>query len=90
MDESGRRVDELRTAAEQAWGRAIEVNLDLIREFEGIWRDLNALAAGQPDVRALCDRIAADIARLEKVNLAFDTDWLHEAARPPAGGTAQE
>lgn len=61
--------------------RAIEANKRLIAELEAIWRELNELAGSQPDVRKTCKQIAADIARLEKLDLAFDTEWLAETKR---------
>lgn len=61
--------------------RAIEANKALIAELSEIWNELNQLAAGQPEVRKACEQIAGDIARLEKLDLAFDTEWLAEAKR---------
>lgn len=61
--------------------RAIEVNKGLIAELSRIWQELNELAAGRPEVRKICNEIASDIARLEKVDLAFDTEWLAEVKR---------
>lgn len=79
MDEPTSRADELRAQAAQLRVRAIEANRAMIAELSGIWHELNELAPGRPDVRRACDRIAADIARLEKLDLAFDTEWLAEA-----------
>jgi len=59
----------------------IEANKAVIAELTGIWHELNELAAGQADVRRTCTQIADDIARLQKVDLAFDTEWLAEAKR---------
>jgi hypothetical protein len=81
MDESSGRVDELREQAVQVRVRAIEANKGLIAELVDIWHELNELATSRPDVRKLCEQIAADIARLEKLDLAFDTEWLAEAKR---------
>nr|WP_300151391.1 hypothetical protein [Propionicimonas sp.] len=78
MDEPNGRVAELREQAAQARVRAIESNKLLIAELTGIWRELNELAAGRPEVRRIRDRVAGDIARLEKLDLAFDTEWLAE------------
>ncbi len=78
MDEPSGRVDELREQAVQLRVRAIEANKVLIGELAEIWRELNELAAGRSEVRKLCEQIAADIARLEKLDLVFDTEWLAE------------
>ena len=79
MDEPSSRVDELREQATLVRVRAIETNRGLIEELSGIWHELNGLAAGQPEVRRTCEQIAADIARLEKLDLALDTEWAAEA-----------
>lgn len=79
MDEPNGRVEELKAQAAQLRVGAIEANRSLIAELQGVWHELNELAAGQPDVRRICDHIAADIARLEKLDLALDTEWLAEA-----------
>jgi hypothetical protein len=76
MDEPSDRFDELRAQAIGVRVRAIEGNRALIAELQGIWRELNAIAAGNPDARRTCEHVAADIARLEKVDLALDTAWL--------------
>jgi hypothetical protein len=81
MDEPSDRVAELREQATQVRVRAIDANRKLIDELAGVWRELNELAAGQPDVRRLCDEISGDIARLEKLDLAFDTEWIAEVKR---------
>lgn len=81
MDEIRDRVAGLREQAGNIRVRAIEVNDGLIAELTGIWNELNALAAGRSDVRKLCEQIAADIARLEKVDLAFETEWLADVRR---------
>lgn len=81
MDEPNDRVAQLTAQAAQLRVGAIEANRALIAELQGIWHELNGLAAGQPDVRRTCDHIAADIARLEKLDLALDTEWLAEAKR---------
>ena len=85
MDEPSGRIAELKEQAVQARVRAIEANKALIAELVGIWNELNDLAGGQPEVRRTCELVAADIARLEKLDLAFDTEWLAEAKRahPP-------
>ncbi|MCC6496843.1 MAG: hypothetical protein IT193_11385 [Propionibacteriaceae bacterium] len=81
MDEPSDRIGELREQATQVRVRAIEANKVLIAELSRIWQELNELATGRPDVRKICTQIAGDIARLEKVDLAFDTEWLAEAKR---------
>ncbi len=81
MDEPSDRIGELREQATQVRVRAIEANKVLIAELSRIWQELNELAAGRPEVRKICTQIAGDIARLEKVDLAFDTEWLAEAKR---------
>lgn len=79
MDESGSRVDELREQATAVRVRAIETHRGLIEELSRIWHELNDLAAGRPDVRRTCEQIAADIARLEKLDLTLDTEWAADA-----------
>lgn len=77
----GDRVDELRKQAVEVRVRAIESHKELIAELVEIWRELKDLADGRPEARKACEQVAADIARLEKVDLAFDTEWLAEAKR---------
>ena len=81
MDETRDRVAELREQAGNLRVRAIEANNELIAELTGIWNELNAIASGRPDVRKLCEQVAGDIARLEKLDLAFETEWLAEVRR---------
>jgi hypothetical protein len=81
MDETRDRVAELREQAGNIRVRAIEANRGLIAELAAVWNELNGLAAGRPEVRKFCERVAGDIARLEKLDLAFDTEWLAEAKR---------
>ena len=81
MDETRDRVTELREQAGNLRVRAIEANKGLIAELTAVWKELNGLADGRPEVRKLCEQVAGDIARLEKVDLAFDTEWLAEAKR---------
>lgn len=81
MDEPNDRVEELREQAAQVRVRAIDANKILIGELTAIWRELNELAAGRPEIRKLREQVAADIARLEKLDLVFDTEWLAEARR---------
>ena len=81
MYEPSDRVGELKAQAADARVRVIESNKLVIAELSRIWHELNETAAGQPEVRKHCEHVAADIARLEKLNLAFDTEWLAEAKR---------
>ena len=81
MYEPSDRVGELKTQAADARVRVIESNKLVIAELSRIWHDLNEAAASQAEVRKVCEHVAADIARLEKLNLAFDTEWLAEAKR---------
>ncbi len=81
MDEPTDRVAELKDHAAQVRVRAIAANKALIAELAGVWNEFNELAATRPDVRRTCDLVAGDIARLEKLDLAFDTEWLSEAKR---------
>ncbi len=81
MDETRDRVTELREQAGNLRVRAIEANKGLIAELTAVWNELNGLADGRPEVRKLGDQVAGDIARLEKLDLAFDTEWLAEAKR---------
>jgi hypothetical protein len=81
MDETRDRVAELREQAGNIRVRAIEANRGLIAELTAVWKELNGLADGRPEVRKVCERVAGDIARLEKLDLAFDTEWLAEAKR---------
>jgi hypothetical protein len=81
MDEPSDRVDELRAHVTQLRVRAIEANKGLIAELAEVWRQLNELAPGRPEVRRIAERVAGDIARLEKLDLALDTEWLAEAKR---------
>ncbi|MGC3992809.1 MAG: hypothetical protein QM779_01545 [Propionicimonas sp.] len=83
MDETDSGVERLRDQVVQVRVRAIAANRALIVELTGLWRELNELADGDPDARILREEVAADIARLEKVDLAFDTEWLAEAKRVP-------
>ncbi len=80
MDEPS-RVSELREQASAVRVRAIDSNRVLIEELSAIWRELNELAPGRPEVRRLCDQVSGDIARLEKLDLAFDTEWVAEIKR---------
>lgn len=81
MDDLNPRVEELRNQAAQVRIRAIETNEALIAELTGIWTELNELAGTRTELRKVCERIAGDIARLERLDLAFDTEWLEEAKR---------
>jgi hypothetical protein len=81
MDEPTDGVAELRERVIEVRARVIESHRGLIAELNGLWHELNELAAGRPEVRRLGDEVAADIARLEKVDLALDTEWLADAKR---------
>lgn len=81
MDEPSDPVAVLTEQASLLRLRAIEANQQLVAELEEIWRELNQLAAHRPEARKACELIAADIARLEKLDLAFDTERLAEAKR---------
>lgn len=81
MDEPNARVEELTEQAVQLRVDAIEANRALIARMQAVWHELNEFASGRPDVRRTCDEVAADIARLEKLDLAFDTEWLADAKR---------
>ncbi|MFT4110636.1 hypothetical protein [Propionicimonas sp.] len=83
MDEEGGDVGQLREQVAQVRVRAIETNRALIVELTGLWRELNQRDDGSEDARQLREEVAADIARLEKLDLAFDTEWLAEARRIP-------
>jgi len=77
MEQPSGRIEELREQAAQARVRALEAHRGLIEELSGVWRELNELGGG-PDVRKLRDRVAGDIARLEKLDLVFDAEWLED------------
>ncbi len=81
MDEPDARVDQLTAQAAQLRIRAIEANQAVIEELQVVWHELNECCGGRTEVRRTCDRIAADIARLEKLDLALDTEWLADARR---------
>jgi len=81
MDQPTDGIAELRERVSEVRSRVIETHRGLIAELSGIWHELNERAAGRPEVRRLCDQVAADIARLEKVDLALDTEWLADAKR---------
>lgn len=80
MDDAS-RIEELREQASSVRIRAIDANKILIEELSAVWRELNELANGRPEVRRLCDEVSGDIARLEKLDLAFDTEWAAEVKR---------
>lgn len=75
------RFEELRAQAADLRVRAIEGNQALIAELQQVWRGLNQLASGSAEVRRVRDQVAADIARLEKIDLAFDAEWLADVRR---------
>lgn len=81
MDEPRDRFEELLTKAGNIRVEAIEANKTLIAQLTDVWNELNALAAGLPEARKLREQVAGDIARLEKLDLTFETEWLAEARR---------
>jgi SepF-like predicted cell division protein (DUF552 family) len=81
MEEAKDRFAELREQAGNIRVEAIEANQALIAKLTEVWNELNGLAAGLPEARKLREQIAGDIARLEKLDLAFETEWLAEARR---------
>lgn len=95
MNEAENRSQELRAQAAALRLRTLETNRVVVEELTAIWQELNSLAKAQPGLRRACERIARDIALIEKLDLAFDTEWLDEAkhshASPKAGaGSALE
>ena len=81
MEETRDRFAELREQAGNIRVEAIEANQALIAKLTELWNELNGLAAGLPEARKLREQVAGDIARLEKLDLAFETEWLAEARR---------
>jgi len=81
MEDPAAQLGELQGRIVQARLRAIDANKALIADLEGIWRELSALSADYEDARPLCDEVSADIARLEKLDLTLDTEWLADAKR---------
>ena len=81
MEEPAAQLGELQQRIIAARVRAIEANKALIGELETIWRELSDLSAGYEDARPLCDEVSADIARLEKLDITLDTEWLADAKR---------
>ncbi|MGB7963240.1 MAG: hypothetical protein WCF12_09840 [Propionicimonas sp.] len=79
MDEAENRSQELREQAAALRLRTMEANRAVVEELGAIWQELNGLAKADPGLRRACERIARDIALLEKLDLAFDTEWLDEA-----------
>ncbi len=69
-----RQADEIRI-------RAIETNKALVAEMSQLWHELNEHAEGRPEVRHKADLVAADIARLEKLDFELDNAWLAESQR---------
>ena len=95
MNEAENRSQELRAQAAALRLRTLETNRVVVEELTAIWQELNSLAKAQPGLRRACERIAGDIALIEKLDLAFDTEWLDEAkhshtARKAGAGTALE
>lgn len=81
MEEPAARLGELQERVAQARQRAVEANRELIVQFEGLWRELSELTQSFEDARPLTEEVSGDIARLEKLDLAFDTEWLADAKR---------
>lgn len=81
MEEPAARLGELQDRVAQARQRAVEANRELIVQFEGLWRELSELSKDFEDARPLTEEVSGDIARLEKLDLAFDTEWLADAKR---------
>lgn len=81
MEEPAARLGELQQRIIAARLRAIETNKVLIGELETIWRELSELSEGYDDARPLCEEVSADIARLEKLDITLDTEWLADAKR---------
>ena len=94
MDEAENRSQELREQAAALRLRTMDANRAVIEELSAIWQELNGLAKAEPGLRRACERIARDIALLEKLDLAFDTEWLeevkhsHQQPKAAARGTA--
>lgn len=84
MADAENRVAELERAAAQVRVRSLEFNRGLVEELTGIWNELNTHATDNPEVRDICDIVAGDIAQLEKLDLAFDTEWLAQSKRDHA------
>ena len=84
MEAAQSRAAELREQATAVRVRAIETNRAIAEEMTSLLRELNALVGTEPELRRLRERIARDIALLEKLELALDTEWLDESkhARP--------
>lgn len=86
MDDVETRVSQLERQATELRIRTLEANRALVDEFTALWNEMNALAVDRPEVRALCDGVAADIARIEKLDIALDTEWLAESKREHTAG----
>jgi hypothetical protein len=81
MEDPAAQLGQLQGRIVQARLRAIDANKALIADLEGIWRELSVLSVDYEDARPLCEEVSADIARLEKLDLALDTEWLADAKR---------
>lgn len=96
MDEAENRSQELREQAAALRLRTLEANRAVIEELSAIWQELNGLTKAEPGLRRACERIARDIALLEKLDLAFDTEWLeevkhsHQQPKSASRGTAAD
>jgi hypothetical protein len=81
MEEPAAQLGELQQRIIAARVRAIKANKALIGELETIWRELSDLSTGYEDARPLCEEVSADIARLEKLDITLDTEWLADSKR---------
>lgn len=81
MEEPAARLGELQGRVVSARLRAIDANRALLAELRELWRELGDLSDGFDDARPLCTEVSDDIAKLEKLDLALDTEWLADAKR---------
>lgn len=91
MTEAESRTEDLRGRAAALRVRAIESNRAIAEEFSALWRELNEVSKTEPNLRRIRDRVAGDISHLEKLELAFDVEWLDDAKHShdkAAGGAA--
>ncbi|MFV0429723.1 MAG: hypothetical protein ACK5KO_09905 [Arachnia sp.] len=91
MDDDGdTRVAELRHQAHQLRILTIEQTKALAGKLGEVWHELNEFVTDRPELRHDCDLIAADIARLEKLDIVLDTEWLAESQHAAEANPAQE
>lgn len=81
MDEPRITVDALQDRVVGLRRRAMDANKALIGELSGLWREVNLLRPDDQRAQELREMLAADIARLEKLDLEFDTEWLAQDKR---------